>query len=754
MFSFSSLSVSNPSIIEHMQPYQLNENIFSLKNGNDTLYVDFITPHIVRLTHDISHLSRVVQAQRTDTRWSIKEESDGYSLITDFYCLKVYFNLQIAVTKFDGKPIIVENDYELDHLKPILDKSLLKKEGHAATAGLSLAFVHSFELEENDGFYGLGDHVGPLNKKGYEFINYNTDYPQAHEEDVKSLYKSINFFLCKRENGFFGLYLDSTYKSLFNFGTDQKRFYFGSVGGADDFYLFLGEDAGMIIKDFTSLTGRAKLPPRWTLGYQQSRWSYMNEEEVKEVVSSFKKNDIPLEAIHLDIDYMDGYRVFTHSSSKFPNLQAMVASLYSQGIKVVTILDPGIKVDPDYDVYKEAISGGYVATLNGKTYENEVWPGLSVYPSFNEQKTRKWWSGLVCEWMKLGIAGIWCDMNEPASFKGPLPDDVCFGGSKHDEIHNVYGHYMAMATYEGIKAATKKRPFVITRACFAGTNAYSTVWTGDNQSIYSSLYWLASQQMSLALSGVAFFGSDIGGFGGDCPSELMNRWVEMGVFSPFMRNHSCLDSRHQEPYAYDKNTISNYRKWVYFRYRIVPYIYDALYKNSIDGSPVVAPLWYYYPEEKGLDNLNDELMWGENILVAPILTPGSLSRSFVLPFGKWYSFFTMEMKMGGLHCEEVPLGETLIYAKEGAIVPMYPSLTKNLDKEPKELVLRLFPGKGKYVHYQDNGTDFAYEKGEYNLYEFTNNDGELSIKMLHEGYPKYKRIRAISPHSETLINLK
>jgi alpha-glucosidase len=335
-----------------------------------------------------------------------------------------------------------------------------------------------------------------------------------------------------------------------------------------------------------------------------------------------------------------------------------------------------------------------------------------------------------------------------------LPDDVEFGDAKHEEIHNVYGHYMALATFEGIKAATGKRPFVITRACFAGSERYSTIWTGDNQSIYSSLYWALPQQMSLGLSGFPFVGTDIGGFGGDCPEELMNRWIEVGLFSPLMRNHSTCDSRHQEPWCFTPKTLAAYRKWVYFRYRLIPYLYDCLYEHTQDGLAPIRPLLVEFPDDPLCDNLNDEFMWGSSLLVAPVLTPGSTSRLVYLPEGQWYSYFDHKLYKGGAsYVQECPLDSLLLYAKAGTILPLYPEGTKNLDVEPKELVVKIYPGNGVYHHYQDDGSSFGYQKGEYNLYEFKNTDGVFSYSLLHEGYTKYQRIRVVSLTGETLFNL-
>jgi alpha-glucosidase len=600
-------------------------------------------------------------------------------------------------------------------------------------------------------FYGLGDHPGPLDRRGYEFIDWNTDYPEHQEDDVKSLYKSFPFVLVLSQGSAFGLYLANTYKSIFNCGVDGRIFFFGAAHGPDDFYFAYGPTPKEAISSFTGLTGRFPLPPRWALGYEQSRWSYGSEKAVKEVVEGFRKADIPLSAINLDIDYMDGYRVFTVDPKNFPDFPAFLASLKEEGIRTVAIIDPGVKVDPSYEVYADLAQNKQIATRDGLPYVNEVWPGAAVYPAFNLPSVRAYWGDRCARLAAQGVDGIWCDMNEPASFKGPLPPDVMFGPARHEEIHNVYGHYMAEATYEGLRKASDKRPFVFTRACFAGTQRYAGVWTGDNHSTWASLAMGLPQLLSLGLSGMPFAGTDIGGFNGDCPAELMSRWIEFGAFSPFMRNHSACGSRYQEPYRYDAATQANYRKWVLFRYEIIPYLYDLFYEHAQNGLPPLRPLFLENPEDSATYGLGDEFMVGERLLAAPVLTAGTRGRLLYLPRGRWHPFFGGEALTGGYHAVEAALEECPLYAKDGAVIPLWPSLTRSAEKEPEELVARVFPGQGRFLHYQDDGETFAYERGAYNLYELMNDNGVLTVRLLHKGCEPYKRIRALSAASETIV---
>jgi alpha-glucosidase len=732
--------------------YQIMQTAICFTSAGRKLYVDLLSENVVHVYHNPAHLSATLLAFRTPAHYAIEPSDDGYVIKTSKFLFRVSSALQVSASNLQGEELFEETTPVADPRRNETPSDLPSKEGHVANGQTAFFNPHYFTLHEGEHFYGLGDHIAPLDKREYRFVNYNTDYPQAHEETVPSLYKDFPFFLVKRGANCIGFYLDNSYATLFDFGTDQKTYSFAYEGGDDDFYFLYGPTPKDVVSEYSRMLGRCPMPLRWSLGNQQSRWSYANEASVLAVADNYQKADIPLEAIHLDIDYMEGYRIFTVSGERFPDFAGFVSALNKRGIKVITIVDPGIKVDPDYPVYQEAIKNSYVATLNGQVYVNAVWPGDSVYPAFNDAKVRAWWADKIAHFVSAyGLGGIWCDMNEPASFKGPLPPEVNFAGAKHEEIHNLYGHDMAKATFEGIKKATAKRPYVITRACCSGTENYSTVWTGDNQSIWSNLRMLIPQEISLGLCAMPFVGSDVGGFNGDCPSELMNRWIEVAIFSPLLRNHSSCGSSFQEPYRFDEKTLQNYRKWVYFRYRIVPYLYDLFYEHTQNGLPLLRPLFLEYPLDPACETRGDEFLVGSSLLVAPVVDPGVEERLVYFPLGKWYAFDSGK-EMSGTQKESCPIDQCLLYAKEGAIIPLYPSLTKNLDSEPEELVLRLFPGNGSFLHYQDDGSDYAYERGEYNLYLFTNTNGILSLKMLHEGYPKYKRIRVVSPSGESILS--
>lgn len=719
-----------------------------LRSGDKVFYVETYGERIIRFTNEFTHGSPAVVGKPSKINYTIKDVPGGILVSLPLFSLLVKDDFSVRLLDksglfLDEVPYTYVSSEPTDHLA--------EKEGHQYIGGTKYSFIRSFALSD-ESFHGLGDHPGPFDHRGYEYVNWNTDDPHAHTDNFPSLYKSSPFLLVTKRGLSFGLFLDNPRKTVFNCGVDGRQWFVGATGGNEDFYFIYGPSPADVVKGFASLIGTLPLPARWTLGYGQSRWSYESEAAVRQVVASYKQADIPLSSIYLDIDYMDGYRVFTVNKERFPHFKEFVSSLHKEGIKVVTILDPGVKADPAYDVYADGLKKKAFATYKGEVYHNEVWPGDAVYPAFNEPAARQWWASSTERFLRDGVDGLWCDMNEPASFKGPLPDDVMFGDEKHEAIHNLYGHYMAEATFEGIKKASKKRPFVITRACYSGTNRFSTVWTGDNQSLYSHLRLAIPQQLNMGLSLMPFVGTDIGGFSGNCPGELMARWIELGCFSPLFRNHSDCACHRQEAYTYPREIEDIYRKWVKFRYAITPYYYDLFYEESMNGLPVLRPLFMQYSDERFL-NINTEFMVGPSLLVAPVLEPGAREKLLVLPKGVWHSYDMQETLEGGDYAKPCPLGETLVYVRGGSIVPEYPFGFYDLDKSPEELTLRLYPGKGTYLHYQDAGDGYGYQKGEYNLYEFSHDGDLFSYRLIHEGYEKYKSLRLVSSTKDRKIVL-
>ena len=628
--------------------------------------------------------------------------------------------------------------------------SLLAAEGHDVADLKSKDYKVQvlFKLRDEERFYGMGDKTGFLNKRGYAYENWNSDIPQLHHENMPALYKSIPFYIGKGAGYVYGMFFDNTFHSYMDFGKESSDyFYYGADEGNLDFYFMAGEAIADIVEHYTYLTGRAPLPQLWTLGYHQCRWGYESAKDIRTVAKAMREYGIPCESVQYDIDYMEGYRVFTWDDKEYEPAGQLIKELEQDGFKAVCIIDPGVKVDKGYNVYDEGIKKDYFAhDKDGDVYVNEVWPGDAVYPDFGREDVRKWWANNHKFLTDIGMQGIWNDMNEPASFRGPLPLDVQFSVNdrltNHAEAHNVYGHYMSMATYEGMKELTGKRPLVITRACYSGAQKYTAVWTGDNQSVWSHLQMLIPQLCNLGMSGFTIAGTDIGGFGGDSNPELLVRWIEAAAFSTFFRNHCAKGQRLQEPWQFGDKVVDIYRKYVKLHYRFLPYIYDLLFESQITGLPVMRPLVLHYEDDENTFNLNNQFLVGENMLVAPVVEQGATKRMVYLPVGTWISYWDGKRYQGNQHIiVDAPLDVLPIFIKEGSIIPMYEDV-QYVGEKPYDTLTLLVAGDSAWgSHYQDNGEDFAYLEGEYNLYSFTYEDGVLDCDMLHEGYEKYKEIK-------------
>lgn len=547
----------------------------------------------------------------------------------------------------------------------------------------------------------------------------------------------------------YGLFFDNPYRSHFDLGKENVNYYFYSaVAGNLDYYIIGGSHLRDIVTNYTYLTGRVPLPQKWVLGYQQSRWGYsVSPEKVQEIATKLRENDLPCDVIHFDIDYMDGYRVFTWNKEKFTDPQVFVSKLRDQGFRVMPIIDPGVKQDKKYKIYKEGIKKGYfVKNPDGTVYVNKVWPGDAVFPDFGREEVQQWWADNCKYLVDTGTAGIWDDMNEPASFEGEIPDNIVFSDGKcpstHKKLHNVYGHNMAKATYNGLKKYSHKRPYVITRAAYAGTQKYSTVWTGDNQSLWPHLQMMIPQLCNLGLSGFTFAGTDIGGFGADATAEMLTRWIEAALFSPLYRNHASMGTRAQEPWVFGEPTLSIYRKYLKLRYRFIPFLYDLCYKETKNGLGIMRPLVLNYDQDPAVRTMNDEYMVGDELLVAPVVQEGQNTRAVYLPAGEWIDFWNgVEYAGKRTILVEAPIDKLPLFVKKNTIIPWGPEVSHISDEPNETMTFRLYGQHASYTHYQDNGLDFAYQSGEYNLYQIKASQNEVTIDMPHNGYDKnYRKI--------------
>ena len=582
--------------------------------------------------------------------------------------------------------------------------------------------------EAGERYFGCGERTSGLEKTGSHQVFYNVDPPLGHTASFNNLYSSIPFTLSLVNGKAHGLFFDNTHRVEFDLAlASQDRAYYGAEGGAIVYYVFCGPTPADVVGRYTELTGRTPMPPLWTLGNQQCRYSYMNEEEVRQIARGFRERDIPCDVIYLDIHYMEGYRVFTWNKDRFPDPQGLISELRDQGFRVVTIVDPGVKADENYAVYTEGRERDlYCKTRHGEEYHNAVWPGVCAFPDFTNPETREWWGENQKVLTDAGVAGIWCDMNEPALFipaGATMPDNVVHPGGRtgearlHAQIHNTYGSLMARAAREGLLALRpEERPFVITRAGYAGLQRHAMHWTGDNSSWWEHLWMSMPQLQNLALSGVAWAGVDVGGFGGDTNGELLARWYEFGVFQPFCRNHTTLGTRHQEPWAFGEPYESVCREMIKLRQRLLPYLYTLFEECHRTGAPILRPLLFEYPEDETTYTTDDEFLLGDALLVAPITRPGIEHRHVYLPEGTWFHYYSGERFEGPAHIlAHAPLGEPALYVKANTAIPMGPDASHTDERPTDPLTLLLYParGKGESALYEDAGNGFGYERGEY-----------------------------------------
>ncbi|MFH6998568.1 glycoside hydrolase family 31 protein [Flavobacterium sp. FlaQc-57] len=612
--------------------------------------------------------------------------------------------------------------------------------------------------KDGECFYGLGDKATQMNLKGKRVENFATDQ-YAFQKDQEPLYKVVPFYIGLHNKQSYGIFFDNTFRNFFDFCQERRNVTsFWAEGGEMNYYFIYGPQMQDVVTTYTDLTGKPELPPLWALGYHQCKWSYYPESKVKEITSKFRELKIPCDAIYLDIDYMEGFRCFTWNKEYFPDPKRMVAELAEDGFKTIVIIDPGIKIDNDYWVYKEALEKDYFCKrADGPYMKGKVWPGECNFPDYTNPAVREWWAGLFKELISdIGVKGVWNDMNEPAVMEVPnktFPMDVRhdYDGNpcSHRKAHNIYGTQMARATYHGVKRfAYPKRPFVITRSAYSGAQRYTSSWTGDNVATWEHL-WIANiQAQRMSISGMGFTGSDIGGFAEQPTGELYARWIQLGVFHPFCRTHSSGDHGNQEPWAFDGEVIDITRKFVSLRYQLLPYLYTMFWQYIEEGIPMLKPLVYYDQDDTQTHYCNDEFIFGNQILVCPILEPNATGRRMYIPRGEWYNYWTNEFLTGGREAWiDTKFDEIPVFVKAGAIIPKYPVQQYVGELEFDELTLDLYfkNGKEKSVVYEDAQDGYDYKKGRYSFLSFRTigKDKELIVQLHKEGkydtpYTKYK----------------
>jgi len=582
------------------------------------------------------------------------------------------------------------------------------------------------KMPVDEAYFGLGDKAGPLNRRSRSFTMWNTD-AFGWQESTDPLYKTIPFFIGLRDGSAYGLFLDNTYRSTFDFGRESPDYFsFGAEGGELNYYFFYGPDPKKVLQEYTALVGRSALPPLWTLGYQQCRYSYYPESRAREIVSTLRQKKIPVDSIYFDIDFQQGNAPFTVNREYFPHFEQMIADFRAQNVHTILITDLHIKKDPDhgYIPYDSGVKNDvFIKNPDGSTYVGAVWPGESVFPDFTLTRVRDWWGGLYRDFVKMGAAGFWNDMNEPAIFlradktmpldtRHRLDDGTVLD---HRAIHNVLGMQNARATYEGLrKLQPNERPFVLTRAAYAGAQRYAATWTGDNSSTWTHLGMSTPTLLSMGLSGYPLVGDDIGGFAGSPPADLLTRWFEVGAFNPIYRDHTSKGTLDQEPWVHGPVHEAIRRKFIELRYQLMPYLYSRIEEAVRTGVPLMRPVFLEYPQSTEFYDDDRDFLFGRDFFLAPVVTEKLDAELIHLPPGDWYNFWTSQKhnqkEVISLHPK---LDEMPLYVRAGAIVPMQPLVQSTEEKPVGPFELRVYPGPDcSGSLYQDDGHTFAYEKDE------------------------------------------
>ncbi|MFC1641458.1 TIM-barrel domain-containing protein [Myxococcota bacterium] len=621
-------------------------------------------------------------------------------------------------------------------------------------------WVFEFPLDDRTRCHGLGERYGGLELRGRKHTLIPTD-EHRHCEATDSMYQAVPFLLLVTKRETRALWLDSLAPSRWHLGTELEGVVRVELLSRRGFCLYLLGPGSLpqVVSAYTTLTGRAAQPPRWSLGHQQSRWSYPTQERVLEVANELRQRKIPSDTLVLDIDYMDRYRVFTVSAERFPDWPGLMRTLGEQCFRLVAIVDPAIHAAKDFGVFRDGRARGvFCRTRAGRLFLGKVWAGKSALPDFLREDVRRWWSEHLQFYTQRGVAGLWNDMNEPALFgqQTPLPPDArelpdedaeLFmqvspeGTVGHLEVRSGYGFSMARAARRALlQARPNERPFVLTRSGYAGVQRHSAVWLGDNRSWFEHLRLSIPMLLNLGLSGVAFAGADVGGFGDDADAELLVRWYQTGIFYPFLRNHCATDRRAQEPWSFGLPAETAIRRLLRMRYRLLPYLEALFHEHRISGAPIMRPLSWHFPKDPMAADIDDQFLWGPSILVAPILSRGTMWRRVYLPAGEWFAFQGGPPLRGPMHrrirwsWNAVPA-----FVRSGSVLPLYSPMQHTQEAPSARVTFRCYGKRAKGVYYEDDGITLGCQRGEYSEYALTYRQGKLSIACLHRGYVGPKR---------------
>ncbi|MFC4555245.1 TIM-barrel domain-containing protein [Georgenia faecalis] len=699
----------------------------------EALEVDVVRDDVVRIrisrggTFDESPtFALCVDPLSQDVEHTVEIDDDVARVRTSALVVSVWLDpFRIDVHRTDGSAVV---------------ESVVDDEGRSwAYAVLNDAFHVRRRARREDAVFGLGEKAGRHNRKGRSFTLWNTDVldPQASGEfaatdadDPRSdntsvefdpYYMSIPFFYhqAARTGAMAASFVDNGYRAGYDFseGTEYSMTF---EGGQYCEYVFAGPDMPDILEAYTWLTGRAAPPPLWALGFHQCRWFDYSQDDLEALAARLRERGIPCDVLWLDIDHMDGYRVFTWNTDQFPDAPGMLEHLREQGFGVITIVDPGVKHEPGYAVFDQAVERDVLCrTESGSVYVGQVWPGITAFPDFVEPEARAWWGELNADHVRSGLAGIWNDMNEPAT--GAIPAEAMrFGRGQfpHERYHNQYALLMAMGTTEGLlEAMPDKRTFVLSRAGSPGIQRYAANWMGDNMSRWEHLWMSIPMGAGLGISGQPFAGADVGGFGEDSSAELLARWTQYGALTPFFRNHAMAGTVDQYAWSFGEAVEDLVRDAIALRYRLMPYLYAAFLRASETGAPVQRPLVYDFQYDAAVRDIDDQYLFGPDLLVAPVVAAGTTARQVYLPEGTWYDWHTGERLAGPRFVTAAtPMDRIPLFARGGAVVPMWseaPPTTAGYRPDVVELHLFVPGADGTRTSFlqEDDGLTFAAADG-------------------------------------------
>ncbi|MDB5106843.1 MAG: Alpha-glucosidase [Fibrobacteres bacterium] len=609
------------------------------------------------------------------------------------------------------------------------------------------AWMFQFRQRPDMQFYGMGEKSTPFEKSERSHRFWNTDVWADHgtsrvrDQNYDPDYISVPYVIIKRGNTYAGILMDNPHASVISISPrlnvanqmmamshDAPFFFLGAEDGPPALYILFGPSLAQLTMKLQRLAGASPLPPLWTLGHHQCRWGYRGAEDLTWLADNFEEHEFPNDGLWLDIDYMDGYRVFTYAKEHFTDPKADMESVQKRGFKVVPIIDPGVKKEKGYPVYDSGHEKDvFCRNPAGTEFTGVVWPGYTVFPDFSLERTQAWWADLVAKFAATGPDAAWLDMNDPST--GPVdPNDMLFqeGRAYHGAYHNQYASLMAEATKRGfLQARPNQRPFLLSRSGYTGGQKHSAHWTGDNYSNYHHLHMSIGKTINLALSGMPFNGGDVPGFGGNCKEGLFLDWYKAEFLFPFFRNHCMRTSRHQEPWVFPKESMQIARRYIRLRYKLLPYLYNLFIRNAETGDAVMRPLFYDFDDTRRLPlaHVNDQFLVGPWIMQAPFTVEGLTEREIILPAAVWWRADHPGWLEGPARLSaRKHAANTPLFVREGAVLPMLQGIPRDNRKDLKNVELFLclsrgFKGKAEYRYACDDGETFDYQRGMRSTYD-------------------------------------